>query len=141
VVFALDFGLAAPGGTLDVAVDDKRLRSALSPELTVRLLRRLLLSLCKLVTSGEVFRVAVTRSGTMCLLTIARPRRLDGLSEAQLVDPSFDPASSEGADGEARPGIGLGFALRLVRGLARVAGGSLAIDEHRITLLLPALDA
>jgi hypothetical protein len=141
LVVDLDLCLAAHGGILDVNVDDKRLRSALSPELTVRLLRRLLLSLCKLVTSGEVFRVAVTRSGTMCLLTIARPRRLDGLSEAQLVDPSFDPASNEGADGEARPGIGLGFALRLVRGLARVAGGSLAIDEHRITLLLPALDA
>jgi signal transduction histidine kinase len=141
LVTDLNLCLAAHGGILDVDIDDERIRGALSPDLTVRLLRRLLLSLCKLVTSGEVFRVAVTRSGAMCLLTIARPHRLDGLSEGQLVDPSFDPANGDGADGEAKRGIGLGFALRLVRGLARVAGGSLAIDEHRITLLLPALDA
>jgi hypothetical protein len=100
----------------------------------------LLLSLCQAVASGEVMRIAVTRRGAMCLLTIARPHRLDGLSEAQLVDPTFDAAEGERAPGEEQRGVGLGFALRLVRGLAKVAGGSLAIDEHRITLELPAYD-
>ena len=132
--------LSASGGLLEVDIDHERHRCALSPEVTQRLLRRLLLSLCNAVASGEVFRVAVTRRGAMCLLTIARPHRLDGLSEAQLVDPSFDASDGERAAGEEQRGVGLGFALRLVRGLAKVAGGSLAIDEHRITLELPAYD-
>ena len=131
--------LSVRGGLLEVDIDHERHRCALSPEVTQRLLRRLLLSLCNAVASGEVFRVAVTRRGAMCLLTIARPHRLDGMSEAQLVDPSFD-ASDGQVGGEEQRGVGLGFALRLVRGLAKIAGGSLAIDEHRITLELPAYD-
>ena len=127
--------LTASGGILEVDIDHERHRCALSPEVAVRLLRRLMLSLCNVVASGEVFRIAVTRRGAMCLLTIARPHRLDGLGEAELVDPAFNPA--DGGDGA---GVGLGFALRLVRGLAKVAGGSLVIDEHRITLELPAFD-
>ena len=132
--------LAGSGGLLEVDIDHERHRCALSPEVAQRLLRRLLLSLCQAVASGEVMRIAVTRRGAMCLLTIARPHRLDGLSEAQLVDPTFDAAESQRAPGEEQRGVGLGFALRLVRGLAKVAGGSLAIDEHRITLELPAYD-
>ena len=131
----IDLCLAANGGLLELDVDHERHRFAISPEVTTRLLRRLLLSLCKVVGHGEAFRIAVTRRGAMCLLTIARPHLLDGYSEAQLVDPAFDPSGGDEAQS-----IGLGFALRLVRGLARVAGGSLVIDEHRLTLELPALD-
>lgn len=126
--------LAITGGILDVDVDDDRHRCALPPELAGRLLRRLLLSLCRAVEAGEVFRVAVSRRGAMCLLTIARPHGLAGVAEAQLVDPAFDPVEGE------QQKVGLGFALRLVRGLARVAGGSLLIDEQRITLELPAVE-
>jgi signal transduction histidine kinase len=140
IALELEQCLSAGGGLLEVDIDHDRHRCALSPEVTQRLLRRLLLSLCNAVGSGEVFRIAATRRGAMCLLTIARPHRLDGLSEAQLVDPSFDPLDGERAGGEEQRGVGLGFALRLVRGLAKVAGGSLAIDEHRITLELPAYD-
>ena len=132
--------LAASEGVLELDIDDQRHRCALSPEMVSRLLRRLLLSLCKLVGRGEAFRIAVTRRGTMCLLTIARPHALDGFGEAQLLDPAFDPSGGDEAGGNEERGIGLGFALRLVRGLAKVAGGSLVIDEHRITLELPAFD-
>jgi signal transduction histidine kinase len=132
--------LSASGALLEVDIDHERHRCALSPEVAQRLLRRLLLSLCNAVAGGEVFRIAATRRGAMCLLTIARPHRLEGLSEAQLVDPSFDAPDGERAGGGEPRGVGLGFALRLVRGLAKVAGGSLAIDEHRITLELPAYD-
>ena len=131
----LDMCLAATGGVLELDIDDKRLRLGLSPEMARRLLRRLLLSLCKVVGPGEAFRIAVTRRGPMCLLAIARPHLLDGHEEAQLVDPAFDPSGGDEAQS-----VGLGFALRLVRGLARVAGGSLAIDDHRLTLELPAFD-
>jgi len=132
----LDRCLSASGGVLDLDLDDQRHRCALSPELAGRLLRRLLLSLCQHVEAEEPFRIALSSSGNLCLLMIARPRRLDGVSEAELVDPAFDPREIEDA-----ATIGLGFALRLVRGLARVAGGDLVIDNHRITLQLPALDS
>jgi hypothetical protein len=132
--------LAANGAVLEVDIDEERHRCALSPELVQRLLRRLLLSLCAIVAADEVFRIAVTRRGAMCLLTIARPHALAGLSETQLVDPSFNPALDAVARSDDDHGVGLGFALRLVRGLAKVAGGSLAIDEHRITLELPAAE-
>ena len=127
--------LAGYGGVLELDIDHELHRCAVSPELAERLLRRLLLSLCKVIGSGEAFRIAVTRRGALCQLTIARPRLLDGYSEAQLVDPAFDPSGGDEAQS-----VGLGFALRLVRGLARVAGGSLVFDEHRITLELPAGD-
>jgi hypothetical protein len=118
---------------LELDVSQDRDGCAVSPELAERLLRRLLLSLCKVVARGEALRIASSRRGGMCLLTIARPRLLDGYSEAQLVDPAFDPSG-----GDAAQSVGLGFALRLVRGLARVGGGSLIFDEHRISLELPA---
>jgi len=126
--------LRAGGGVLNLDLDDQRHRCALSPELAERLLRRLLLSLCQHVDAEEPFRIALSSTGDLCLLMIARPRRLDGFSEAELIDPAFDPRGDHDAST-----IGLGFALRLVRGLARVAGGDLAIDNHRITLQLPAL--
>jgi signal transduction histidine kinase len=125
--------LAVYGGVLELDVSQDRDGCAVSPELAERLLRRLLLSLCKVVARGEALRIASSRRGGMCLLTIARPRLLDGYSEAQLVDPAFDPSG-----GDAAQSVGLGFALRLVRGLARVGGGSLIFDEHRISLELPA---
>ena len=128
--------LAANGAMLVVDIDDERHRCALSAELATRLLRRFLLSLCEHVGAGEPFRMAVSRRGRMCLLTLVRPRALDGIDEAQLVDPGFDPRGER--DGSL---VGLGFALRLVRGLARVAGGDLRIDEHRLTLELPARDS
>ena len=123
------------GGDLQVDIEDERLRCALSPALSPRLARRLLLALCDQVTEGEAFRVSVTSGGGMALLTVARPRALYGIGEQQMVDPAFDPRP--GQDGAT---VGLGFALRLVRGLARVAGGDLRIDEHRVTLALPALE-
>jgi hypothetical protein len=130
----LDQCLAVHGGILEVDIDDNRHRCARPPELAGRLLRRLLLSLCRVVSPGETFRLAVSRRGAMCLLTVGRPRRLDAVPDSQLLDPSFDPEEGD------QQKVGLGFALRLVRGLARVAGGSLIIDEQRITLELPAAE-
>jgi signal transduction histidine kinase len=134
VAVELEQCLALHGGDLEVDIDDDRHRCALPPELAGRLLRRLLLSLCRVVSAGETFRLAVSRRGAMCLLTVGRPRRLDGIGESQLLDPAFDPEAGD------QQKVGLGFALRLVRGLARVAGGNLVIDEQRITLELPAAE-
>ena len=54
------------------------------------------------------------------------------LGEAQLFDPSYATA----AEGEGSR-LGLGFALRLVRGLARLAGGDLNLSASDFTLVLP----
>jgi hypothetical protein len=124
------------GGLLEVDIEDERLRCALSPALAERLARRLLLSLCEHVGKDEPFRVAVSSEVGMALLVIVRPRALDGLDETRLVDPAFDPRG-----GHDLTTIGLGFALRLVRGLAKVVGGDLRIDAHSLTLALPALDS
>lgn len=134
IAVELEDCLRAGGGMLELDVDDQRRRCALSPELTGRLLRRLLLSLCQHVEENEPFRIASSSTQHLCLLLIGRPRRLEGFSDAELLDPAFHSGESDDA-----ATIGLGFTLRLVRGLARVAGGDLIIGAQRITLQLPAL--
>ncbi|MDZ7587744.1 MAG: HAMP domain-containing sensor histidine kinase [Parasphingorhabdus sp.] len=65
---------------------------------------------------------------------ISRPVQLSGLGEDQLLDPSR-PVEGEADDA---PLLGLGFSLRLVRNLARAAGGNMAVDDETISLTLPA---
>jgi hypothetical protein len=69
--------------------------------------------------------------------TLARPARLAGRDEAALLDPA--PAAD--GDWPDAPVLGLGFTLRLVRGLAEAAGGRLAIAADRFVLVLPAAAA
>jgi hypothetical protein len=89
---------------------------------------------------GESIPVALMagrRAGRALLsLAIARPRAIEGLDEAALLDPGYSP---EG-DWPDAPALGLGFALRLVRNLAEATGGTLAIGAERIVLSLPAAD-
>ena len=49
------------------------------------------------------------------------------------------PATARTATGPARPALGLGFALRLVRNLAEAVGGALTSSEAGFALDLPAL--
>ncbi|MGF1550552.1 MAG: sensor histidine kinase, partial [Sphingomonadaceae bacterium] len=63
-----------------------------------------------------------------------RPAAMRGLDERALLDPDYGP---EG-EGPGAPALGLGFALRLVRNLARSAGGSLQVGAERFELFLPA---
>ena len=53
-----------------------------------------------------------------------------GIAEEALLDPAFDVGQGSA--------LGLGFSLRLVRGLASVAGGRLDVAPDRLILLLPA---
>ncbi|MEC3911495.1 HAMP domain-containing sensor histidine kinase [Sphingobium sp. CR2-8] len=68
---------------------------------------------------------------------IDRPSALSGMDEAQLLDPGYD-ASGDWVDG---PLLGLGFSLRLIRGLAATCGGGLAIEPNRLLLTIPAVAA
>jgi len=68
---------------------------------------------------------------------IDRPTTLVGMEETQLLDPGYD-GTGDWVDG---PLLGLGFSLRLIRGLAATSGGGLAIEPGRLLLTIPAVAA
>jgi hypothetical protein len=105
---------------------------AVEPELADRLLYRLSAGMIEHAGPGERLRLAAEASGDSCRFAITRPAALRGLSDTQL----FDPRPGTGEAGE-MAALGIGFSLRLVRGLARIAGGDLTASPAGITLLLP----
>ncbi len=108
-------------------------RCALEPELANRLLRRLLGATVEAASPGELIEVDARTAKHQLSVTVTRPVSTRHLSEEQMLDPSF----SAGEEGEASR-LGLGFALRLVRGLARLAGGDLRLSQAELLLVLPA---
>jgi len=105
---------------------------AVEPELADRLLYRLSAGMIEHADAGERLRLAAESSGDTCRFAITRPAALRGLSDTQLFEPR--PGSAEPGEMAA---LGIGFSLRLVRGLARIAGGDLVASPAGITLLLP----
>ena len=73
--------------------------------------------------AGERLRLWVDQSREQVRVAITRPTRLAALGEEQLL----------GGD---HP-LEQGFSLRLVRGLARIAGGDLVARDDSLTLVLP----
>ena len=104
----------------------------LQRDLAQRLLQRLLTAGIDAASPGEAVRVEVERVRTGISVSMTRPMTTSHLSDAQLFDPSFS-TSAEGEDSR----LGLGFALRLVRGLAKLAGGDLRISASDFVLTLP----
>jgi len=105
---------------------------AVEPELADRLLYRLSAGVIEQAGGGERLRLATESNGTSCRFSISRPAALRGLNDEQLFDPRAAP---QGAGESAA--LGIGFSLRLVRGLARIAGGDLIAAPAGITLFLP----
>ena len=101
----------------------------LDPDLAERLLRRLIGAVIDSAAVAETIKVDVHEERGRCLVSVTRPASTIHFSERQMLDPSF---LSEGEEEGAR--IGLGFALRLVRGLVRLAGGSLKFAADQIVL-------
>ncbi|GAO38766.1 putative two-component histidine kinase [Sphingomonas changbaiensis NBRC 104936] len=69
------------------------------------------------------------------LLAVERPALVTGQDEASL----FEACDIAGEEEGAPPLLGLGFTLRMVRGVARSAGGDLAIAPDRFRVRLPAV--
>ena len=69
-------------------------------------------------TAGERLRLSLEQAGDYCRFSISRPAALRSVGDEQLFDPRPVAAGEDLA-------LGIGFALRLVRGLARIAGGDL----------------
>ena len=118
---------------LRVATSLGSLRCALEPELARRLLGRLIGAAVEAAQDGEQVDVDVREGKKILTISVTRPPSTRQLSDAQILDPAFQV---EGA-GTASP-LGLGFALRLVRGLAQLAAGSLRLTPAEFQLVLPA---
>ncbi|HXG82085.1 MAG TPA: histidine kinase dimerization/phospho-acceptor domain-containing protein [Sphingomicrobium sp.] len=107
------------------------LRCAIEPELGQRLLRRFIGAAVEAAPNGQLVEVDVKHGPKLLTVSLTRPISTRHLSEAQMLDPSF---VEEGETSR----LGLGFALRLVRGLARLAGGDLRFTQAEFQLSLPA---
>jgi signal transduction histidine kinase len=122
----------AKGTQLRMAPQVSQLRSKLDGDLASRLLKRFLQAVIESSASHETIHVDAKEGRGRLAVAVSRPAATLQLGEAQLFDPSY----STGAEGEGSR-LGLGFALRLVRGLARLAGGDLSLTPSELTLILP----
>lgn len=110
-------GASAQAPQLELSIETRKRRCALEPALAERLITRFCAALLSAAADGEHLVVHLDNRSGQSVLWVRPP-------------PGLDP------DGDATSG---GFGLRLVRGLARIAGGDLTITRTRITLVLPEL--
>lgn len=108
-----------------------RLAAKVDGELARRLVGRLLKAATDAADDGETLRLSASAGEAGATVTIGRPKSTAGHGDEQLFDPAFAPREN-GSDA-----LGLGFALRLLRGLASAAGGELAVDAAGFALTLP----
>ena len=110
---------ALPGTPqVELSIETRRRRCALEPALAERLVTRFCTALLATAADGEQIVVHLDNKNGRCLLWVRPP-------------PGIEAGNGDSASG--------GFGLRLVRGLARIAGGDLTITKARITLALPEL--
>jgi phospho-acceptor domain-containing protein len=114
---------ASRGVELDGPRAARDATAAIEPELADRLVFRMCSALIEQADAGERLRLAVERAGERWRVSMTRPARLGAMSEEQLL--------GGGADAEQ------GFSLRLVAGLARIAGADLVAPKGMLSLLFP----
>ena len=78
--------------------------------------------------AGEHLRIAIEDANPACRLVITRPGSMRNLPDDLLF---------EGIGEATEPASLAGFSLRLVRGLARIAGGDLIASPTTVALVLP----
>ena len=117
---------------LRMAPQLSQLHAKLDRDLAGRLLKRFLGAVIDAAAPHETIHLEVKEGRGRLAFAVSRPAATLHLSETQLLDPSYATA----AEGEGSR-LGLGFALRLVRGLARLAGGELRLSTSQLTLMLP----
>jgi hypothetical protein len=117
IAVAMRQGASASAPHLELSIETRKRRCALEPALAERLVTRFCDALFGAAADGEQLVVHLDNRSGRCLLWVRPPPQLGA------------------GDGDQ----GGGFGLRLVRGLARIAGGDLIITKARITLALPEL--
>jgi len=127
---------------LNLAIADPVRPYAIDRSLAERIFSRLLSAVIMGCSEGESlngrFRTEPGVSATN-LFQLELPTRLKKCSDAQLF--GTDPSESELETNPdiASPLLGLGFSLRLVRNLARKAGGDLRFQKESLILKIPAV--
>jgi hypothetical protein len=96
---------------------------AVQPELADRLIMRLTGALIEQARSGERLRLSVDQTEGSCRVSVSRPAALIGASDGSLFGADLQDMH--------------GFSLRLVRGLARIAGARLVTMPAAIALEFP----
>ena len=120
---------AARGVELDFARLRQSAVASVEPELADRLLYRLAAALIGRAQARDRLRISLDRVNDHWRLSISRPPALRGSGASLLTDTD---AAGDDAD------AAVALQLRLVRGLARVAGGDLGVAATTFALLLPA---
>jgi signal transduction histidine kinase len=116
---------ARRGAELDVMRPRAEVAAAVQPELVDRLLFRLFGALAERAEQGERLQLSIEAASDGARISISRPAALQGLDDAQL----FNAGRTGSLEG--------GFALRLARGLARIAGGDLVSGRDTFALHFP----
>ena len=112
---------------LEIATSQRIAPAAVEPELADRLIFRLCSAVIERGEAGERLRLSLDQSGNQARFSISRPAALRGVSDRQLFDA--------GASGDEQPAAS--FSSRLIRGLARIAGGDLVTSAAGLTLVFP----
>ena len=111
------------GVEIDASRSTRDTSAPVEPELADRLIFRMCGAVIERAGPNEHLRLTVERSSDGSRVSMTSPASLTGLGEEQLFG------------GEA--GLEHGFPLRLVRGLARLAGADLGFGDGSISLLFP----
>jgi hypothetical protein len=119
------------GVSIDLDAPDQGGQCTLEPELTERLLFRFTEALLSAAEPGERLVCHVHRFDVRCAMSFTRPRATILATKDDLMDPEFTIGDAD------RDLLGLGFSMRLVNGLASLAGGGLEISDEYFTLFVP----
>lgn len=119
---------ARRGATVMLPADDVSIAS--DPRAVERLMSRLLATLLSAAGEGEHIVLDVREGDGVVMLSASRPQALLAYSSEALfgIDDEREDAAL----------LGTGFALRLLRNLARELSGALVIEADRLTVRLPA---
>ena len=117
IAAAMRQGAVGDAPSLELVIEARRRRCSLEPALAERLVTRFCSALLSGAADGQRVQVHLDHRPGQCLLWA---------TQSQLPRAATDDAK-------------LTFGLRLVRGLARIAGGDLTTSRGRITLALPEL--
>lgn len=111
------------GVDIDASLSARDTGTTTEAPLAERLIFRMSSAVIEHADAGERLHLTIERSGDRLRVSVTRPGRLSRIPQEQLL--------GEDGDGEHD------FALRLVAGLARLAGVELVVPEGAIALLFP----
>ncbi len=121
---------------MQVVLPDVPMRAQTDEATAIRLVDRLILSALSAAESGETLRFSLGQSENTLRIEASRPQALRHLPPETLLDPTLE--AGHAAASEDMP-LGLAFVLRLLRQMARRAGGRFELGAESFVLILPSL--